>query len=368
MAGLPDLEGLIRSKFTVKEFFALPEGELEFQVAYTSETKAAFARLESELSPQGYRPELTGTKDEAVLTIRRSGPERKETSRAPVVLALFTLASVVVFAIGEVLNYQQLAPAVSGYYVLFAFAIGTMAVLGGHELGQLVFSRRRRAGHASSYLIPWLPFLPPAPSLGFTSSQREPALNKDALFDTVLAGPLLMLAFALVIYAIGDVTSAQSALLYQWAHNGNSTRLTNPNVIEASMDAILGPVLPKAVAGALPISPLADAATVGFIIIFIDLLPMATFDGGLLLNTAWGENAVRVVTYFTAFGLLILDTPTYWALAVFALLLAGRPSNLKVLDGISGLTRSRQWIFVGALVLAFLCLPVPHNLGTISLP
>ena len=368
MSETQDVEALIRSKFTVKDFFALPDGELEFQIPYDKGSKEKFAQLEAEIAPKGYRPELTGTTEEAILTVRKPSAEDKKPSRMTVILALFTLASVVVFAIGEVLNYEQLAPSVSSYYVLFAFAIGTMAILGSHELGQQLVSRRRRAGHANSYLIPWIPFFPPGPSLGFNSAQREPALNRDALFDTVLAGPLFILAFALIIYAIGDVTSTQSTLLYQWATTPNSPMLTNPSALESAMDFILGPVLPKAVAGALPTSPLADAATIGFIILFMDLLPMGTFDGGLLLNSARGEKAVRISTYLAAFVLLLIDTPTYWALAVFALLLAGRPANLKLLDSVSGLSRSRQWVFAGALVLAFLCLPFPHNLGTISLP
>ena len=368
MAETQEVEGLVRSKFTVKEFFVLPEGELEFQIVYDGQTKSKFAQLEAEISSTGYRPELAGTEEEAVLTVRRAGAERKNPSRTTVILALFTLASVVVFAIGEVLNYQELAPSVSSYFVLFAFAIGAMVILGAHELGQRVVGRRTRAGHANSYLIPWIPFFPPGPSLGFTSTQREPALNRDALFDTVLAGPLFVLAFALVIYALGDVTSTQSTLLYQWATTPNSPTLTNPSVLESAVDFILGPVLPKVAANALPVSPLADAATIGFIILFMDLLPLGTFDGGLMMNAAGGERAVRVATYLAAFGLLVIDTPTYWALAVFALLLAGRPANLKLLDNVSGLSAYRRWIFVGSLVLAFLCLPIPHNLGTISLP
>ena len=362
-----DSEELVRSKFKVKEFFALPEGELEFQVEYDGGTKRSFELLLSGLEPKGYRPELSGSKDECVLTLRKTESGQGTTSSLTRVIALFAVASVVVFAIAEVLNNQLLAPSVSGYFVFFSFSVGTAILMAAHEAGQRLAARKRKSGHAYSYLIPWLPFLPPAPSLGFTTSQRTPALNRDHLFDSIIAGPLLMLAFALVIYALGDLTSAQSPLLYQWAHNANASRLTNPSAMEMSVDALLGPVLPKAVAGALPISPLADAATVGLILVFIGLLPMATFDGGYLSLAAWGERAARALTYVCAFGLLLLDTPTYWALAVFVLLLAGRRYSLKLLDSVSELSTSRQWIFIGTLVLAFLCLPLPHNLGTLSL-
>lgn len=369
MSGQPaDVEQLVRSMFNVKQSFALPEGELEFQVAYGSDTKGKFSGLCSELAAKGYRPELTGTKDECVLTLRKAEPSHARASRVTVILALFTLASVVVFALAEVLNYEELAPSVPSYYVFIGFASGTALLLGAHELGQRLLAKRRSAGHANSYLIPWLPFLPPAPSLGFATAQREPAMNRDSLFDTVIAGPLAILVLAIVIYAVGDLTAAQSTLLYQWAHGANSTALTNPNAIEMSLDAVLGPVLPKTAADALAISPLADAATVGFIIVFIGLLPMAFFDGGFLSAMAIGPLLARAASYLSVVALMVLDTPTYWALAVLVLLLAGRPFQLRLLDEVSELSRSRKWVFALSVVLAFLSLPLPHNLATLPLP
>ena len=65
------LEDLVRSKFGVREFFSLPDGELEFQVAYDDGTRARFEELESEVRRLGYRPELTGTRDECVLQLRK---------------------------------------------------------------------------------------------------------------------------------------------------------------------------------------------------------------------------------------------------------------------------------------------------------
>ncbi len=363
-----DPEQLVRATFNVKEFFALPGEELEFQITYEADTKGKFSKLYSELSKSGYRPELTGTRDECVLTLKKAEATHAKASRFTVILALLTLASIVVFALAEVLNYEELAPSVPSYFVFIGFAAGAALLVGAHELGQRLLARRRNAGRANSYLIPWLPFLPPAPSLGFATAQREPAMNRDCLFDTVIAGPLAILALAIIIYVIGDLTAAQSTLLYQWAHNGNATRLTNPNAIEMSIDVILGPVLPKIAPNALAISPLADAATVGFILVFIGLLPMAFFDGGFLSALAGGPGLARVTSYLSVVALMVFDTPTYWALAVLALLLTGRPFQPKVLDEVSELSWSRRWVFALSVVAAFLCLPFPHNLGTFSLP
>ena len=364
------LEDLVRSKFGVREFFSLPDGELEFQVAYDDGTRARFEELESEVRRLGYRPELTGTRDECVLQLRKevSGPQRS--SRVPVLFALFTLVSLVVFALIERIGYEQEAPSLPGYFVFFTFIVGVAAILGVHELAQRTLGSRRRGGHAGSFAIPGVPLLPPfIPSLGFVTSQRAPALNKDALFDTVAAGPLAMLALAVIMSVVGDVSSVSSPVLFQWVHSSNSTYVTNPSAIEAALSGALGPLLPRAAAGSLLASPVADAASVGFILVFICLLPMSIFDGGYLIMLAWGGRASRAATYLSVLFLLMLDVDfvIYWAVAIVALLLAGRPAKLKLLDEVSPLSRSRQWVFIATLVLAFLALPVPHSIATFPL-
>ena len=367
----PDIERAVRSKFAVKESFALPEGALEFQVAYDEGTKRKFAELEAEVQPLGYTPELGGTKDDCVLVVRVAVQEKPKESRVPVLFALLTMASLVFFALIERIGYEQEAPSLQGYFVFFAFTIGVAALVGVHELAQRLAARKKRAGRAGSYLIPGVPILPPyLPSLGFVTSQNSPALNRDALFDTVIVGPLAMLALAIVMSALGDLTSVQSPVLYQWVHSANSTYVSYPSAIEAGVSALLGPWLPSAPSGTLLASPVADAASVGFILVFIGLLPMAIYDGGFLVTAAWGERAARATTYLSVLLLILVDAGfwIYWAVAIVALLLAGRPARLRLRDEVSGLSRSRQWVFVGALVLAFLCAPVPHSLALVPLP
>ncbi len=368
---LAELEQAVRSRFKVEEFFTLPEGELEFQVAYDEETKQSFARLELEVAPKGYRPELTGTKEKCVLILRKAEAAPQRASRIPVIFALFTMVSLVVSALIQRINYQQLAPSLPGYFVFISFIAGIVGLVGVHELAQRLVARRRRAGHAGSYVIPGVPLLPPyIPALGFVSSQRAPALNRDHLFDTVIAGPLAVLALAIALGAAGDLTSVQSPALYQWVNSTNSSFVYNPSAIETALGYLLAPVSPVMPPGALPVSPIADSASVGFILVFIGLLPMALFDGGFLAASAWGEKAARVATYLSVLFLLLVETDnaTYWAVAVVALLLAGRPAKLRLLDEVSGLSHARQWVFVGAVILAFLSLPVPHSIATFALP
>jgi len=366
-----DIEQLVRSKFSVKQFFVLPEGELEFQIAYASDTKTKFAQLDLEIGAKGYRPELTGTREECVLLVKKAAPPSGGRTRISVLVALLTVTSLQVFSFLQASVDVQLVPGFSTYLLFFGFdaTVGVLLVV--HELGQRFAARKGQAGHSTSYVVPGVPILTPfLPSLGFVNTQREPAINKDRLFDVVIAGPLAIFIFAVLLYIIGVLSSVQSTVAFQNTQLVNSTVSINPNAVQTGLNYILGPMVHSAPSGYVLVSPIADGASFGFILVFIGLLPMALFDGGLLASAAWGDRAARAATYVSVLLLLVLDMnyATYWAVAIVALLLAGRPVRLKLQDEVSGLSVSRQWIFVGSLVLAFLCLPVPHSIATFPLP
>jgi hypothetical protein len=352
----------------VKQFFALPDGELEFQVAYDGDTKRRFAELSAAVAPVGYTALLQGRTDECILLLRKTDATPRRESRLPVLFALFTSITLVVFALLQQQVYQQLVPSLSAYGVFFEFSVAIALIFAAHEFVQRYVGMRRDAGQASSFLIPSIPFLPPfLPSLGFVASQHKPALNRDRLFDTVIVGPLAMLGLAVILYVVGDVTATQSAALVPGSQLANSTVSINANAIQMGIDWVLRPILPAVASGNVQVSPIADGATVGFILVFIGLLPMAFYDGGFLSSLVLSEGPARIASYLSVLALLLLDTPTYWALAVVVLLLAGRPFQIRLRDEVSSLSSARKWIFVGSVALAFLCLPLPHNLGTLPL-
>ena len=366
-----DIEQLVRSKFSVKEFFVLPDGELEFQIAHGADTGAKFVQLDKKVGAMGYRPELSGTKDECVLLVKKTPMPSGGMSRVSVLMALLTVASLQVFSYLQASVDIQLVSGFPTYLLFLGFDVTVGVLLVVHELGQRLAARRGGAGHSTSYMIPGVPILTPfLPSLGFVNAQREPALNRDRLFDVAIAGPLTIFVFAVLFYIIGVLTSVPSTIAFQNTQLVNSTVSINPNAVQTGLDFLLGPLVHSAPAGFVLVSPIADGASFGFILVFICLLPMALFDGGLLASAAWGDRAARAATYLSVLLLLVLDMnyATYWAVAIVALLLAGRPVRLKLQDEVSGLSTSRQWVFIGSLILAFLCLPVPHSIATFPLP
>jgi flagellar biosynthesis protein FliQ len=364
-----DIEQTVSQLFTVRQSFNLPDGEKEFQVVYDAETKSKFVELKRRVSSFGFRPELSGTSEECVLTIKRPDQQKRNLPRLPAMVALFTVAALVVSSLLQQQVYQTLVPSWPYYVTFLAFGMTVAVILGAHEVGQRMVGRARDAGHANSYLIPGLPFVPPfLPSLGFASSQSEAAVNKDSLFDTVIAGPLVMLALAVILFVVGNVTAVQSSVAFASTNLNNTTVSINPNIIEFALGGALAPFAPHIAAGFVAVSPLEDGSIVGFILVFLALLPMISYDGGFLATIALGSRAARVASYLSILALLVLDTWTYWAIAIVALLLVGRPIQLKILDDVSPLSGSRRWILVGAIILAFLCLPIPGNIATFPLP
>jgi membrane-associated protease RseP (regulator of RpoE activity) len=365
------VDSLVRSLFKVNDAFQLPEGEYEYRVTYDADSKKNFEKLHVALGKQGLRPWLTGTREDCVLTVRKKLPPKALRSRIPLILVLFTLASVAVFALIEEETYAKFAPGIPWYLVFISYGGFVGSILGVHELGHRYVSRRRGISSPTPYVIPGAPTLTSVlPALGIISPQKEPALNRDQIFDVMIAGPLAALAVAIVLFVAGELTTVQSALPVQGVQIVNSyisVGQINPSTIQYALDAILSPIAPSAAAGLMRLSPACDAATAGFVLTFVGLLPIAFLDGGYLSAAVLGGRATRIVTYLAVLALIVFDTPNYWALAIVVLVMAGRPFDIRTCDEISGISDTRKVLFLIAVVIAFLSLPIPQNIATIPL-
>jgi Peptidase family M50 len=361
-------DSAVRARFRVKDSFQLQDDRTEYYVHYEPGSEKGFEELLQELGSNGYYARLAGSRDECVLTVSRTEPSPKRASRVPVIFALLTFVSVVVFSLLQQTLYEGLAPAVPGYLVFAGFTAAVAVVLGFHELGRRYVGRRFGTPTPTQYLIPGIPFLPPfLPAMGFVGVQKRQAANRDRLFDVLLAGPLAIVAISVLFSMVGELTAFQSTVTLAASNLGNSTVFVNSNLIQMGVDSALGSAAPAAAPGYVLLSPLGDVATVGFILAFISLLPMTLLDGGHLANVVLGQRWQRAATYLSVFLLLSLDTPSYWAIAILVLILAGRPAQMNLLDEVSELSKSRRAAYVLVLVVALLCVPLPGNFATLPL-
>jgi membrane-associated protease RseP (regulator of RpoE activity) len=363
---------LVRAKFRVKDSFILPENQVEYKIFYDDDSKWKFKRLFRELKERGYTPWLYGSRDDATLVVRKHDDDGKPTgSRFPALFLFLTLAAVGGFGLLQVYTYQVFAPSIPSYVVIIAYSLCVGGILLAHEYGHRLAAEREGVRPPRPYFIPGIPGITAfLPSVGILSSQREPAVNMDSLFDISLSGPVVALVLAAIIYLVGEFVWVQSAVQLQNVQVINaiiSVGHLNPSVLQAAIDALTSPFTRSIPAGYEKMSPLLDAGTVGFFLTFVNLLPMTQFDGGHLLSTSFGARALGITTLLSAFSLAIFDTPNYLFVGIFVLVIAGRETNVRVLDEISAPSRSRKIIFILMLAIAFLCLPVPQNIATIPI-
>jgi hypothetical protein len=364
---------MVREMFRVKDSFQLPEGEVEYSVEYAPESKKAFAQLHDALVDKGLTPWLTGTKDECVLALRKKVGTPPGRTRLPVILLLLTLATVVFISLLNRITYESFAPSIPGYLVLIPFWVVVGGALAVHQVGRRYVANRNKTPPPVSYAIPGIPFLTSTyvaivlPTLGFVSVQPGPAINRDRLFGVMLVGPLLILAVGVAAYVAGAFASVQSSQPILACQNTSAYVTGCPSLIQSALDFLTAPFSPAVAPGYLRFSPLQDGATVGFLVAFISLLPMASFDGGYVASLVWGSSGARAATYLSVIALIVIDTPFYWVVAIVALLLAGRPVQPLLLDEVSELSSSRRFLYLGAIILGFLALPIPQNLGSFPL-
>ena len=365
-----EIDAAVKKRFKVTDTFRLEADEFEYDVNYEKESKTNFVLLYDDLDPLGYRPELSGGDGDYKLLVRKVTPPSEHRSRLPVIFALFTLVTVIAFGFLSQDLYDQLDPGFVLYPVLPTVVLSLVLLLGVQEVARMYVANNRKSGSSTKYLIPGIPFLPPflpLPSLGYVNIQRTPALNRDSTFDAALVGPLVLLAFSVVLYVVGDLTTVQSTVPLSPGNVANSTIFINPSIIQIGLDAMFAPSLQHSAQGIIPLSAIGNVATVGFILAFASLLPMVPFSGGRMSALVLGERAGVAATYLSIILLLTLDTPNYWALAIVSLVLAGRPTKQRFFDEVSTLSSSRRWVFVGAVALALLAVPLPHNVATFVL-
>lgn len=232
------------------------------------------------------------------------------------------------------------------------FSFTLLGILLAHELGH--FFACRYYGIAASY-----PYFIPAPTLIGTMGAfiriRSPIVNRKALFDVGLAGPVVGFIFALPALAI----AVHYSKVVPGASSGAMISFGNPLLVDLFARWFRPGVAPAD----LLLDPVGRAAWVGLFCTSMNLLPMGQLDGGHLLYTL-ASNKHKTVSIAVAMTLLVL-AKFYWVgwavWAVLPLLLGFRHPAL--LDRWEPLDRKRRLWAVVALGIFILCfMPKPFTI------
>jgi membrane-associated protease RseP (regulator of RpoE activity) len=232
------------------------------------------------------------------------------------------------------------------------FALTLMGILLAHELGH--YFACRYYGIAASY-----PYFIPAPTLigtlGAFIRIRAPILNRRALFDVGLAGPVVGFLFALPALIAGILTSKSVPA----GTVSDGVVFGNPLLVRLLMVILRPGLSPEH----LLLNPIGRAAWVGLLATALNLLPAGQLDGGHIvyaLAPAYHRSVSLVVV------LLLLPLAYLWPgwLLWAALLLLIGFRHPPLLDPYSSLDRVRLiWAWIGLAIFLLCFTPAPFSLA-----
>jgi len=356
---IEEIVGLVESKFLIIDKY-FSEREIIFIIdEKTQNIKGKFQKLYEELRPQGYYPTLRKEDQELILRVIK-GEIRARTERRITFYALMFVTIAIIFLDGYLRTTSPIWKTISKlaninihpllYSILFVISL--FGIVGIHEIGHLIVLKRRKIKASLPYFIPGIPLI--MPTFGAIIFQKEPAMNRDALFDLGVSGPVMGLFATIVvtIFALNTmipITPAMEPLL-------KGAQYIPPPILFIIIVSLLKPEL---FAGrGVYLDPIGWAAIVGMFVTFLNSLPAWELDGGHMARAVLGPRLHRLATFITV---IIMTIAGFLPMALFILIfwMSTGGASTAPLDDYSPISKSRKIIFVIVLILTFLCMPVP---------
>lgn len=326
---------------------------------YNPENEAAFRSLLARFEALGYLPFLSKRKDVHVLQALPHVVDRR-TGKPWVNVLLFILTALSVVYIGAL---QQGADIKADWRTLalgLPHAATLLSILTVHEFSHYLAARRYGAPASLPYFAP-IP-VPPLGTMGAVIVQKSPLLNRKAVFDLGVSGPLGGLIVAIPLLILGLLLSKVEPLPVgiSYTMEGNSIFYYFIKWV------IFGQSLPSGGVDVM-LHPIAFAAWAGVLVTGLNLLPVGQYDGGHIAYAMWGPKAwlvargVVIAMFVWAAILLFIGNSigTTWALlgALGFTMGARHPAPL---DDVTPLDSTRKYIGWAVIVLLILILvPIP---------
>ena len=332
--------------------------------------EGAYEQISARLRPLGFTAMLQRDEDEiAVIAIRGELPEARFSAPAWVHGLLLLVTLVTTTVMGAALS--GMPPSVAWDALLhwkvhtlrtvlrdgLPFSLTLLTILGVHEMGHYVAARLHGVKVTLPFFIP-LPLSGSLGTLGAVIFIRSPLINRRALFDVGISGPLAGLAVALPLYVIGLQQPPAVGLPEMWLQAG-IRRVANPPLLDALASLVVGtPDLDRFV---FYRHPMALAAWFGVLLTTLNLLPLGQFDGGHVAYALLGKRAWRLA-WGTFVVLVVLGLQGFWIawlLWAFMGLLTGL-NHPPPHDDVLPLGRTRTLIGVAtALLFVLMFTPAP---------
>ncbi len=355
-----DIISLVNSLFEVNQFTKTLYS-LEFKID-DLDFKSKFEDLAWRLEGMSYMCRLEKMEDGKYIIIQKFTPKKQRkwlsASWTPRILFAIVVTFVMIDGYVRTENANSILEIGDPLEMAGIYTLALLGILGIHESGHLIAARAHRLKTTWPYFIPGLPIIG-IPTFGAFIQARGLTVNREILFDVAIAGPIAGLIIAVIVSIFAAYTAPilevdvaqelyEDSRLIKWD-------LGEPLLMTASL-ALFG----KGGDGhEVLMTPLLFAAWIGFLITFLNLLPAWQLDGGHMARTLLGPKLHRYATYGSMAILVLLD---FWMMAILILILSSRSPSANPLDDISPLTKNRKLAYLGIIILAILCAPLPSGL------
>lgn len=190
------------------------------------------------------------------------------------------------------------------------FSAALLLILGTHELGHYIASRRHGVATTLPTFIPGPPFPPMIGTFGAVIRIKSPITTKEALVDIGASGPLSGFVVAVTAVAIG----LKFSTIIPKGYMAGSLGLGSSLVFKLISYLVLG-VLPDQYD--IYLHPIAFAGWIGLFVTAMNLLPMGQLDGGHLVYALIGKRhrsfSVLMAVILVVMGLLTWPGWFVWA-------------------------------------------------------
>jgi len=229
------------------------------------------------------------------------------------------------------------------------FSFTLMTILLSHELGH--FFACRYYGISASYPY-FLPFPTIFGTMGAFIRIRSPIVNRKALFDVGISGPVVGFLFAVPALILAIAYSK----IVPGANADSDAIFGNPLLMSMLVHLLRPDINPDS----LLLDPVGRAAWVGLFVTGLNLIPIGQLDGGHILYSLTSENHRRISIAGVVLLLFMgwIFAPMWYVWAALALLIGFRhPVLLDRWERIDA--KRRIWALV-ALAIFILCfIPTP---------
>lgn len=237
------------------------------------------------------------------------------------------------------------------------YTLSLLGILGVHETGHLLAARIHRLKTTWPFFIPGVPIVG-IPTFGAFIRSSGITINRHILFDVAIAGPVAGAAVAIIVALAGawsaPVIDERTAEAMIRAGTLSDFQMGEPLLIHGALA-----LFDKTGPGYVVFTPILWASWLGFLITFLNLLPAWQLDGGHMSRTILNATIHRYVTFGSMLVLVVLN---FWVMALLILVLSMMSPSPGTMDRVTPLTANRKKVYVGVLVLAALCAPLPSAL------